>query len=150
MADPSAVASSPATARARTSSKPAGPTIPGVEPPGRPADPFPMERLRRAVIGAAAAAGGAAVGLALLFGVLGAPDKPATGSCTTGLYPGTYADLVTPVHLLVFGVLCGGLLALARAQRMERPTVAVLAAAAFVAACLIHPPLFGPTALSRS
>jgi hypothetical protein len=106
-----------------------------------------MADLRRAVIGSTTAAVGAGVALLLVFFVLVEPGRPA-GGCQTGLYPGTYAELVTPLHVLAFAVLCAALLALARALRLERPTAVTLGLATiYVAACLIHPPLFGPYGL---
>ena len=69
--------------------------------------------------------------LALLFGVVLAPGKDLE-SCTTGLYPGTYADAIVPAQLTAFAVLAV-LVAWLSAQRSAagrpgRVTLAALAA----------------------
>jgi lysylphosphatidylglycerol synthetase-like protein (DUF2156 family) len=70
-------------------------------------------------------------GLALLFGALLEPGEELDG-CTTGLYPGTYAEAIAPAHLLAFACLAG-LVAWLSAERSptRRPghiTLAVLGA----------------------
>jgi hypothetical protein len=107
-----------------------------------------MAELRRAVIGSSAAVGAAGLGLVLAFGVLLEPGGQGSGSCQTGLYPGTYADLLLPLHLLAFAALAAALVALARPLGHLRMTVVALGlAAAYVAAGIAHPPLFGPYAV---
>ncbi len=69
-------------------------------------------------------------GLALLFGALLEPGE--VDDCTTGLYPGSYADAIVPAHLLAFACLAA-LVAWLSAERSPtgRPghvTLAVLAA----------------------
>jgi hypothetical protein len=107
-----------------------------------------MADLRRAVIGSSAVAGAAGLGLALVFGVLLEPGGQGGGSCQTGLYPGTYADLLLPLHLLAFAALAAGLIALARSLGHLRVTaVALGVAAAYAAACIAYPHLFGTYAV---
>jgi hypothetical protein len=108
-----------------------------------------MAELRRAVIGSSAVAGAAGLGLALVFGVLLEPGRQGSGSCQTGLYPGTYADLLLPLHLLAFAALAGALLALARQLgHLHLTAIALAAAAGYAVACLAHPALFGPYAVA--
>ncbi len=77
----------------------------------------------------ALAGGWAVIGsLGLLFGLLVSPRKP--DGCTTGLYPGLYADLLVPMHLTAFAalvLLVGWLDAQRRGGRPHRWTVRALA-----------------------
>jgi hypothetical protein len=107
-----------------------------------------MAQLRRAVIGSSAVAGGTGIALALVFGLLLEPGQE-RGSCQTGLYPSTYADLLLPLHLFAFTAVTAGLLALARELGNLRVTAVMTAAGGlYLASCLIHPPLFAPYAVA--
>ncbi len=68
------------------------------EPP-----PAPAPRVKRALAISYAASGSALVVLWVLFGIVIQPGSP--DGCTTGLYEGTYADLLVPLHLAAFAVM---------------------------------------------
>jgi hypothetical protein len=103
-----------------------------------------MAELRRAAIGSSAAVAAAGLGLVLAFGVLLEPGGQGAGSCLTGLYPSTYADLLLPLHLLAAAVVAGALLVLARRlDRVRSTAIALGLAGAGLAAALAFPPLFG-------
>ena len=61
-------------------------------------------RLRRAVAVTVAVQVVVFGGLALLFGALLEPGRDLE-NCSTGLYPGSYADAVVPAHLTAFAAL---------------------------------------------
>ena len=88
-----------------------------------------MARDRSAVLGALAALGV----LWVTFGLVLEPEKE--GSCTTGLYPGTYADALVPAHLAVY-LLLAFLIAWwrppGRATRIGLAATAVVAAVSVV------------------
>ncbi len=97
---------------------------PGVaEPP-----PPPAPRVKRALAISYAASGGALVVLWVLFGLVIQPGSP--DGCTTGLYEGTYADLLVPLHLLAFAVMAAATGWLARQRsplrRVGRDTLLAL------------------------
>jgi hypothetical protein len=101
-----------------------------------------MAQLRSAVVGSSLAAAGAGLVLALAFGVLLEPGKP--DGCQTGLYAGTYGDLLLPLHLAGLVVLLTSIATLSR--RLGRPRLAGVGlplAAAYALACVAYPPLFG-------
>ena len=60
-----------------------------------------MARHRLAVLGALAVLGT----LLVAFGIVLEPGGNDGGSCTTGLYPGTYGDALVPMHLAAYLVL---------------------------------------------
>ncbi|MBA2793263.1 MAG: hypothetical protein H0U32_04610 [Thermoleophilaceae bacterium] len=87
-----------------------------VPPSDSPAAPF--ARLRRALGISYAASGSSLVVLWVLFGLIIPPGSP--DGCTTGLYEGTYADLLVPLHLLAFAVMAAATGWLARERSPER------------------------------
>lgn len=93
--------------------------------------PPPAERLRRAVVLTAVTISGVFAALVLLFGSVLEPAENFEG-CSTGLYPGPYADAIVPARLLAFAILAA-LVGWVSAQRRPtrrpgRVTLVVLAA----------------------
>jgi hypothetical protein len=108
-------------------------------------------RLRRSVAVTTAVITAVFGALAILFGAVLEPGED-RDSCTTGLYPGTYADAIVPAHLLAYAILA--LLAawisaqLRASRRPGRITLAALAAVTgFALAAAIHHPLMDWPAL---
>jgi lysylphosphatidylglycerol synthetase-like protein (DUF2156 family) len=99
-------------------------------------------RSRRAVKVTVTVLAGVFGGLALLFGALLETGEN-LDECSTGLYPGTYADAIVPAHLLAFACLAS-LVAWLSAQRSAtgrpgRATLVVLAALTlFALAATLH------------
>jgi hypothetical protein len=107
-------------------------------------------RLRRAVVVTVAVTATVFGALALLFGAVLEPGKDLEG-CSTGLYPGAYADAIVPAHLIAFAALAA-LVAWLSAQRSAsghpgRVTLGALAAMSLfaLAATVRHELMDWPT-----
>jgi hypothetical protein len=89
--------------------------------------------LRRATRGTLALAAGTLLGVGVLFGLVLHPVVPE--GCTTGLYPGAYADALVPVHAAAFLLLVALATWLgARRDDRRRPPARALGALAAMAA----------------